>query len=123
VDLPTPGAIRKFFTTDTERVAWIHNADTLPFRGAALNAKWLTRGQLDCAVETYDFHALTFKMWIPDDAARYEQIQDRIATGWYVEKHVERHWNSEHHAPAIYLEWIEQFNELPPQVLHSPNGD
>lgn len=122
MDLPAPGALRKFFTQDTDKVTWVHNVDTLPFRGDALKSQLLSKQQLEYAVETYDFHALTFRMWVPDDAARYEQINDRIAVGWYRLVHVERHWNSEHMAPAIYLEWIEQYNELPHHVLHTPSG-
>jgi len=125
MDLPQPGAIRKFFSVPGDAaigpVKWIHNADMLPFRGAAARVPWITTAQLEHAVATCDFHALTFKLWEPDELRRYETIQDRIVAGWYALKYVERHWQADKAAPIVYMEWVERYNELPPHVLH-PGG-
>jgi hypothetical protein len=53
----------------------------------------------------------------PEQLKQFEDILDRAANGnWYIVRHIERHWNSETNTMMVYVEWLQRYSALPPNV-------
>jgi hypothetical protein len=93
---------------------WSANMEA-PFRGRA--APLLKQDEFDRMETNYDAHVKTFNTGDPEQLKQFEDILDRAANGnWYIVRHIERHWNSETNTMMVYVEWLQRYSALPPNV-------
>lgn len=105
------------------RLFWSGNLEA-PFRGRS--APLMTRDEFDKIEVNYDAKVKTFNMSNPEHEAKYQEILDRAANGWYTIHHVERRWCPNTGAMMIFIEWFQKYSDLPPHlrsngVTYEPN--
>lgn len=92
--------------------------DSAPFRGSP-NALFRDEEIEKLANREYDAKVDTFKLWDPEDRARYVDIIDKTANNWYQVLFVERHYVPEEKNMIVYLEWVEPYLAMPHESQYS----
>lgn len=111
------GSIFKYFgeqggpnSTHKGALHWPGTMDGFPFRGDQIPD--LKADEIEDVPPVLDFHCGTFKLWIPEELEKYQEIRDRAANGWYNIQFIHRD-TSKHDQISVYLEWIQIYGELP----------
>lgn len=93
------------------KLHWPGTADGFPFRGDQIPD---LRGREHAEIPlVLDHHSDLFRLWEPEEKARYDQIQDRIANGWYIQRRLREIVVDGQLWPAMYLEWAQIYGENP----------
>lgn len=99
-------------TADTHAgpLSWPGTELGFPVRG---HVPLMKQHELSQLVHVCDYHSRLFRLWEPEDKALFDEIQDRIANGWYFEKRRKDTEVAEHLEPAVWLEWVQIYGEIP----------
>lgn len=57
----------------------------------------------------YDTRVAVFKLWEPEALAKYTEVLDRTANGWYKVLFVDRQFDQTHGNMLVYIEWVEPY--------------
>jgi hypothetical protein len=58
-----------------------------------------------------EFRCDDFRMWEPEDRARYVQVKDHIANGYFLLRKEKETWDDEHKAWRFWLEWEQVYGD------------
>lgn len=97
--------------------------DGVPYRGAPLPLREEEYAEV-CEV-VWDAHSQLFDMSVPEDKAKFDEVVDRIANGWYKGmKEMTRWGKDENGKPTIlvWLVWGEPFQEPNPSKVRRVLG-
>jgi hypothetical protein len=109
------GSMKKFFadrggvdSNHDGNLVWPGTADGFPFRGQAPDFRQDEYQDIPLAL---DYHSQAFKLYEPEEKAKFDDIMDRIVNGWYMQhKRVDR-WSDEHCGMIVWLEWVQIYGE------------
>jgi hypothetical protein len=71
----------------------------------------------------FTYHAAEFRSWVEEEKREYLYVQERIANGWFFPKQYERVRDAEGRGWVIWLEWVQTYGVLPPEMLESGGRD
>ncbi len=91
-------------------LSWPGTQDGFPVRGPTRPLKQAEYEELPLVLAYY---SRAFKLWLPADKAEFDEIQGRIANGWYMEKKRVDREVAEHSEPLVWLEWLQIYGEVP----------
>lgn len=63
-----------------------------------------------------DFHFHLFDLSKEEDREYYQWVNDRVYGGFFTLVHKERFWDKENGKMLVYMEWCQNYFELPPNV-------
>lgn len=90
---------------------WPGTPEGFPFRG-----QQIPQLQGDEAYNiplALDYKSDLFKLWEPEDKARFDQVMDRIVNGWYMQHRRKDIEVDGQILPAVWLEWVQIYGESP----------
>lgn len=90
---------------------WPGTIDGYPFRGEVVPN--LTQRELEEVPLVLDYHARSFKMWVPEEADLFVKIMDRIGNGIYMQHKRFDNYVPEHMDYVVRLEWFQIYGEHP----------
>ena len=99
-------------TVHRDTLHWPGTADGFPFRGPAVPQ--LHDDEYANIPLALDYHSKRFFLWEEADKLEFDVVMDHIANGLYLKYHRESHWDAEHQAPVVWLEWLQVYGETPP---------
>lgn len=113
--MPT-GSMRKFFADQGGdahggNLIWPGTSMGFPVRGDA--GADLTQGEFDKLEHVLDYKSDLFKLWIPEEKTRFDQINDRILNGWYLSRKRFDYWSTDPLGLVVWLEWAQIYGEIP----------
>lgn len=108
------GSTRKYFkeqggVAHNGQLSWPGTLDGYPFRGTPPQ---LTRDQFDDIPIVWDFHSRLFDLRT-DDKKDFDEIMDRVHTGWFHVVNRYDHWQTEPPGLLVWLEWVQGYGEAP----------
>lgn len=115
------GSMRQFFndrggpgTDHGNYLFWPGTIDGYPVRGS--QAPHLKREELETLAIALDYRSQGFRLWIPEEKQAFDTVMNRIVNGWYMQHKRFEHWQPDHAAYFIWLEWVQIYGEVPNSI-------
>lgn len=114
-------SIKKYFgdlggpAHGNDRLHWPGTADGYPVRGNSLPPD-LKKDELDSIDLQLDFKSKMFELWDPAQKAEFDDVNDKIVNGWYLQQRRNDNWDDEHKHFRVWLEWAQVYGMLPPKA-------
>jgi hypothetical protein len=114
-------SIKKYFgdlggpAHGNDRLHWPGTADGYPVRGNSLPPD-LKKEELDSIDLQLDFKSKMFELWDPVQKAEFDDVNDKIVNGWYLQQRRNDNWDDEHKHFRVWLEWAQVYGMLPPKA-------
>jgi hypothetical protein len=114
-------SIKKYFgdlggpAHGNDRLHWPGTADGYPVRGNSLPPD-LKKEELDSIDLQLDFKSKMFELWDPAQKAEFDDVNDKIVNGWYLQQRRNDNWDDEHKHFRVWLEWAQVYGMLPPKA-------
>lgn len=114
-------SIKKYFgeiggpAHGNDRLHWPGTADGYPVRGNSLPPD-LKKDELDSIDVQLDFKSKMFELWDPAQKSEFDDINDKIINGWYLQQRRNDNWDDEHKHFRVWLEWAQVYGMLPPKA-------
>lgn len=62
-----------------------------------------------------DFKSKMFELWDEKQKTEFDDINDKMANGWYMLQKRADHWDDEHKHFRVWLEWCQVYGMIPPK--------
>jgi hypothetical protein len=114
-------SIKKYFNErggaahGNDRLHWPGTMDGFPVRGDALPPD-LKKEELENLDIRLDFKSKMFELWEADQKAEFDDVNDKIINGWYLQQRRNDNWDDEHKHFRVWLEWAQVYGMLPPKA-------
>lgn len=62
-----------------------------------------------------DFKSKMFELWDTAQKSEFDDINDKIVNGWYMQQKRADHWDDEKKHYRVWLEWCQVYGMIPPK--------
>lgn len=113
-------SIRKYFgeVNGTQhgdaRLHWPGTLDGFPVKsaGSALPPD-LKKEELENLDLQLDFKSRMFELWDPKQKEEFDDVNDKIINGWYLQQRRSDQWDEEKKHYRVWLEWAQVYGMIP----------
>ena len=99
-----------------DRLHWPGTMDGYPVKNPGGLPPDLKKEELENLELQLDFKSRMFELWDPAQKIEFDDINDKIINGWYLQKRRSDQWDEEKKHFRVWLEWAQVYGMLPPKV-------
>lgn len=97
------------------RLSWPGTLDGFPVIGRPGSTSDLKKEELENLELRYDFKSKMFRLWVAEEKAEFDDINDKIVNGWYRIVKRADNWDDEEKHYRVWLEWCQVYGMIPPK--------
>jgi hypothetical protein len=98
-----------------DKLHWPGTLDGYPVKSRGLPPD-LKKEETENLELQLDFKSRMFELWDPEQKANFDDINDKIINGWYLQQRRTDNWDEEKKHFRVWLEWAQVYGMIPPKV-------